>query len=163
MEPFLKERIEKGSMLSTFLTLCWIIYNVLWKYLYFLWIQDHMSLLKKIINLGLTHWFVVKLFLDKFYLKLALGLLCWLSWWRIYLQCRRPWFDPWVSEFPWRRDRLPTPVFLGFPGGLVGKESVCNETWVWSLGWEDPLEKGMATHSSIFASRIPWTKEPGRR
>ena len=34
------------------------------------------------------------------------------------------------------------------------------ETWVWSLGWEDPLEKGMATHSSIFAWRIPWIEEP---
>ena len=31
------------------------------------------------------------------------------------------------------------------------------ETWVGSLGWEDPLEKGMATHSSILAWRIPWT------
>ena len=30
------------------------------------------------------------------------------------------------------------------------------ETWVWSLGWEDPLEKGMATHSSILAWRTPW-------
>ena len=36
------------------------------------------------------------------------------------------------------------------------------ETWVRSLGWEDPLEKEMATHSSIFAWRIPWTEEPGR-
>ena len=35
------------------------------------------------------------------------------------------------------------------------------ETWVWSLGWEDPLEKGMATYSSILAWRIPWTEEPG--
>ena len=35
------------------------------------------------------------------------------------------------------------------------------ETWVQSLGWEDPLEKGMATHFSIVAWRIPWTKEPG--
>ena len=35
-------------------------------------------------------------------------------------------------------------------------------TWVWSLGWEDPLEKGMATHSSILAWRIPQTEEPGR-
>ena len=34
------------------------------------------------------------------------------------------------------------------------------ETWVRSLGWEDPLEEGMATHSSIFAWRIPWTEEP---
>ena len=36
------------------------------------------------------------------------------------------------------------------------------ETWVRSLGWEDPLEKEMATHSSILAWRVPWTKEPGR-
>ena len=36
------------------------------------------------------------------------------------------------------------------------------ETWVWSLGWEDPLEKGMATHSSTLAWRVPWTEEPGR-
>ena len=36
------------------------------------------------------------------------------------------------------------------------------ETWVWSLGQEDPLEKGMATHSSILTWRIPWTEEPGR-
>ena len=35
------------------------------------------------------------------------------------------------------------------------------ETWVPSLGWEDPLEKEMATHSSILAWRIPWTEEPG--
>ena len=34
------------------------------------------------------------------------------------------------------------------------------ETWVRSLGWEDPLEKGMATHSTIPAWRIPWTEEP---
>ena len=115
----------------------------------------------------------------------------------------------------WRRDRLPTPVFLGFACGSAGKESSCNEgdldsipglgrspgegkgyplqysglensmdcivhgvaksnlwasqvggsvvknlpamrkTWVQSLGWEDPLEKGKATHSSILAWRIP--------
>ena len=36
------------------------------------------------------------------------------------------------------------------------------EVRVQSLGWEDPLEKGMATHSSILAWRIPWTEEPGR-
>ena len=35
------------------------------------------------------------------------------------------------------------------------------ESWVQSLGWEDPLEESMATHSSIFAWRIPWTEEPG--
>ena len=36
------------------------------------------------------------------------------------------------------------------------------ETWVRSLGWKDPLEKGMATHSNILTWRIPWTEEPGR-
>ena len=36
------------------------------------------------------------------------------------------------------------------------------ETQVWSLGWEDPLEKEMAIHSSILAWDIPWTEEPGR-
>ena len=96
------------------------------------------------------------------------------------------------------KDRLPTPVFLGYPGGSAGKESAYNagdpslipglgrspgegidyplqyswaslvaqlvknlpamrETWVQSLGWEDPLEKEKATHSSILAWRIPWT------
>ena len=36
------------------------------------------------------------------------------------------------------------------------------ETWVLSLGWEDPLEEGMATHSRILTCRIPWTEEPAR-
>ena len=54
-------------------------------------------------------------------------------------------------------------ISRGFPGGLDSKESACNgETWVQSLGWKDPLEKGTATHSSILAWRIPWTEESGR-
>ena len=45
---------------------------------------------------------------------------------------------------------------MGFLGGSDNKETICNwETWVQSLGWEDPLEDGMATHSSILAWRIP--------
>ena len=36
------------------------------------------------------------------------------------------------------------------------------EMWVRSLGWEDPLKKGMATHFNILAGKIPWTEEPGR-
>ena len=43
----------------------------------------------------------------------------------------------------------------------AGKESAMQEIWVWFLGWEDPLEEGVATHSSILAWRIPWTEEPG--
>ena len=51
----------------------------------------------------------------------------------------------------------------GFPGGSDSKESTCNqETWVQSLGREDPLEKRQATHSSILAWKIPRTEEPRR-
>ena len=57
----------------------------------------------------------------------------------------------------------PTPLALhaalpsqGFPGG-----SAVLEAGVQSLGWEDPLEKEMAPHSSILAWKIPWTEEPG--
>ena len=64
---------------------------------------------------------------------------------------------PGLGRFPWRRDRLPTPVFLGFPGGSDCKESACNVGDLGLIpGWEDPLEKGKATHSSILAWRIPW-------
>ena len=51
---------------------------------------------------------------------------------------------------------------MGFPGGSVVKIlPVMQETRVRSLGQEDPLEKGMATHSSFLAWRLPWTEEPG--
>ena len=53
---------------------------------------------------------------------------------------------------------------LDFSGGSLRAQLVKNlpaiqEAWVRSLGWEDPLEKGMATHSSILAWEIPWTEE----
>ena len=51
---------------------------------------------------------------------------------------------------------------MGFPGDSVLKNpSAKQETWVWSLGWEDPLEKEMSTHSSSLAWETPWTEEPG--
>ena len=52
---------------------------------------------------------------------------------------------------------------MGFPGSsqLVKNLPAVQETWVLSLGQEDPLEKEMATHSSILAWKIPWTEEPG--
>ena len=81
-----------------------------------------------------------------------------LSWQRIHLHCRRPQFYSWFGKIHWRRDRLPTVVFLGFPvAQLVKNQPAMQETWIWSLGWEDPLEKGIAIHSSILALRIPWT------
>ena len=58
-------------------------------------------------------------------------------------------------------DQGPPPV--GFTGSSDGIEAACDVgDPVRSLGWQDPLEKGMATHSSILAWRIPWTEEPGR-
>ena len=44
----------------------------------------------------------------------------------MFLQCRKSWFDSWVGKICWRRDRLPTPVLLGFPCGSAGKESTHN-------------------------------------
>ena len=51
-----------------------------------------------------------------------------------------------------------------YPGSASGTESACQETqetWVWSLGWEDPLGEEMATHSSILAWKTPWAEECG--
>ena len=63
-----------------------------------------------------------------------------------------------ILAYSWLRDRLATPVFLGFHCGSAGKESQAMwETWVWSLGWEDSQEKGKATNSIILPWRIPWT------
>ena len=98
-------------------------------------------------------------------------------------ECRRPGFNPWVGKIPWRKERLLTPAFwprefhgLYSPWGrkesdmterlslwsflmaqLVKNPPAMWEIWVWFLGWEDPLEKGMAIYSSILAWRIPWT------
>ena len=48
------------------------------------------------------------------------------------------------------------------PGERLKRLPPMRETWVWSLGWEDLLEKEMAIHSSILAWRIPWTEKPSR-
>ena len=54
-------------------------------------------------------------------------------------------------------------VCRGFPSGSGVKNlPAMQETWVQSLGWEDSLEEGMATHFSILAWRMPWTEELGR-
>ena len=53
--------------------------------------------------------------------------------------------------------------YVGLPlvAQLVKNLPAMQETWVRSLGWEDPLEEGLATHSSILAWRILWTQDPG--
>ena len=62
------------------------------------------------------------------------------------------------SELPYRQKG----VFSSYPSGSDDKESASmQETQVQSLGWEDPQEEGMATHSSILAWRISWTEETG--
>ena len=68
----------------------------------------------------------------------------------------RPRFHSWVAKFPWRKGRLPAPVFLGFSGGSDGKESTYNVGDLGSIsGLGRSLEEGMATHSSILAWRLP--------
>ena len=63
----------------------------------------------------------------------------------------RPRFNSWVRKIRWRRDRLSTSVFLGFPCGSAGKESACNVGDLGSIpGLGRSLEKGKATHSSRF-------------
>ena len=61
-----------------------------------------------------------------------------------------------VRMFPWRRDRLPTPVFLGFPGGSDGKESTCSVGDMGLIpGFGNPLKEGVTTHFSFLAWWIP--------
>ena len=60
------------------------------------------------------------------------------------------------------QDLLHIYYVLPFPCSSVGKDSpAMQETWVWFLGREDPLEKEMATHFSTLAWKIPWSEEPG--
>ena len=68
------------------------------------------------------------------------------------------WFASWVGKIHWRRNRLPTPLFLGFPDGSAGKESVCNVGDLGSiLGLGRSPGEGNNTQSSILAWTIAWT------
>ena len=77
----------------------------------------------------------------------------------------RPGFDPWVGKIPWRKERLPTPIF--WPGELHGlyspwgcTESDRTEGLSLSLSFKWILKEGTATDYSILAWRIPGTEEP---
>ena len=91
------------------------------------------------------------------------------------------WVQSLGQTISWRKEWLPTPVFYYSPRGhknldtteqltlwaflvtqMIKNLPAVKETQVWSLGQEDPLEKGMATHSRILVWRIPRTEEPGR-
>ena len=64
-----------------------------------------------------------------------------------------------VDSYPLDHHRSPSTASL--VAQMVKNLPEMGGTRVWSIGWEDPLEKGMATHSSLLAWRIPWTEEPG--
>ena len=73
-------------------------------------------------------------------------------------------WETWVRFLRWadplEKGWLPTPVLLGFPCGLAGKESACNAEDLGSIpGLGRSPGEGKGTHSSILALRIPWTKE----
>jgi len=68
----------------------------------------------------------------------------------------------WSRDDPWKRDRLPTSVFLGFPGGSDRKESTCNAGVLDSIpGLGRSPGGGQGNPHSILAWRSPWTKELG--
>ena len=68
-----------------------------------------------------------------------------------------------VFYYPLKVEILPSKINVtGFPGGSTVKNlPAVLEMWVQSLGQENSLEEGMATHSSILAEKIPWREEPG--
>ena len=79
------------------------------------------------------------------------GLPLWLSWQRICLQCGRPGFDPWIGKIPWRRERLPTPVF--WPREFHGLYSP------WGHKESDMTEQLSLSLEKLQSTRI---KNPGR-
>ena len=66
-----------------------------------------------------------------------------------------------IQSMAKRQRKLTSWTYLGFPCSSVKSLPAMRETWVQFLGREDPLEKEMATHSSILTWRIPWRDEPG--
>ena len=69
-------------------------------------------------------------------------------------------FPPWRCCKIWTKSSA-NPTLAPLVVQMVKNLPAMQETRGWSLGWENPLEKEMATHSSILAQRIPWTEEPG--
>ena len=78
-----------------------------------------------------------------------------------WLRVRTTW-EVWQGLMPGTYCPPPKSHFIGFPGGSDTKEfAAVQATQVRSLGLEDPLEKRVVSHSSIFVWRIPWIEEPG--
>ena len=66
-----------------------------------------------------------------------------------------------MSDLPLEAESPSPPFAKSLVAQLVKNPAAMWETWVRSLSWEDPLEKGKAAHSRILAWRIPWTEESG--
>ena len=80
-----------------------------------------------------------------------------------HLQCWRSQLDSWSGRFPGEG----IGYLLQYSWASLVTQEIQNltvvwENWIQSLDWEDPLEEGMATHSSILPGESPWTEEPGR-
>ena len=78
------------------------------------------------------------------------------------LRVRRAWWAAvyGVAQSQTRLTRLSSSSMLYLEKNCLPVQET-EQTWIQSLSWEDPLEKGMATHFSILSWRIPWTEEPG--
>ena len=76
----------------------------------------------------------------------------------------RVWKRMYICVYIYRNIHIWEYIYIyGIPSGSAVKNlPAMQEMHIWSPGWEDPLEKEMATHSSILAWEIPWTEEPGR-
>ena len=127
--------------------------------------QDEDPCLRKWLQpAGVTHWQEEENAMgdDPGGICVVVRLPWWLSWLRICLQCGRPGFHSWVRKICWRREGYPFQYsWASRVAQLLKNLPAMWETWVRSLGWEDPLEEEMATHSCILVWRIPWTEEPG--
>ena len=74
-----------------------------------------------------------------------------IRWYRLCLQCRRPRFNPWLGKIPWRREWLPTPVFL--PGEFYGQKSLVGYS-PWSHKESDMAERLTQTHGQTDNSLV---------
>ena len=78
----------------------------------------------------------------------------------IRLYCRRPQFNSWVGKIPWRKDKLPSPVFLGFPGSSDGKESACHAEGLGLIPGLGRSPRG-GHGNPLLSWRFPWAKKSG--
>ena len=90
------------------------------------------------------------------------SILAWRILWTVYMDM----YSPWGFKESDMTEGLSLSKILVAVEIMVAQTVkhllTMQDTWVWSLDWEDPLEKEMATHSSTLAWKIPWMEEPGR-